>query len=75
MAGVMVTRQLVNHNIGQRDNITPPSTAVISTGQRRPLTTSTAIYPSSITVIYISTTTSATNINPFIVYATRFFGL
>ena len=26
MAGVMVTRQLVNHNVGQRDNITPPST-------------------------------------------------
>jgi len=26
MAGVIVTRQLVNHNVGQRDNITPPST-------------------------------------------------
>jgi len=26
MVGVIVSRQPVNHNVGQRDNITPPST-------------------------------------------------
>ena len=49
--------------------------AVISTGQRRPRTTSTAIYPSSITVIYVSTSTTSAVIYSFIIYATRFSGL